>query len=67
VEGLLAGGMPEEAEAVVRGAKGAQVDLGQVGLDFAEGRILLAAGRAAEARPFLERALASFDGSGLRL
>jgi adenylate cyclase len=52
---------------MVHPAKGAQVDLGQPGLDFADGRILLAAGRAAEARPFLERALASFEGSGLRL
>ncbi len=67
VEGLLAGGRPDEAEAVLQRAKRAQVDLGQPGLDFADGRILLAAGRAAEARPFLERALASFKGSGLQL
>ena len=63
VEGLLAGGMLDEAEAVIRRAKRAQVDLGQPGLDFADGRILLAVGRAAEARPFLEHALASFEGS----
>ena len=67
VEGLLAGGMLDEAEAVLQRAKRAQVDLGQPGLDFADGRILLAAGRAAEARPFLERALASFEESGLQL
>ena len=67
VEGLLAGGMLDEAEAVVSRAKNAQVDLGQAGLDFADGRILLESGKAAEARPHFERALASFEESELRI
>jgi class 3 adenylate cyclase len=67
VEGLLAGGALDEAQALVRRAKHASVEVGQAGLDIAEGRVLLASGKPADARPVLERALAAFAGSGLRL
>jgi len=67
VEGLLAAGAVEEAAAVVVRAKEQPVELGQAGLDVAEGRVLLAHGKAVEARPLFERALASFEAVGLRL
>jgi class 3 adenylate cyclase len=67
VEGLLAAGAPDEAQAVVNRARKVEVDIGQAGLDIAEGRILLATGRPTEARPLLERARATFEESRLRL
>jgi class 3 adenylate cyclase len=67
VEGLLAGGALDEAEAVMRRAKDLPVELGQAGLDLAEGRVLLASGKATEARPLLESAVAAFEDAGLRL
>ncbi len=67
VEGLLAGGMLDEAEDVLSRAKRAQVDLGQAGLEYAEGRILLESGQAADARPLLEVALTAFEESELRI
>ena len=58
VEGLLAGGALEEAQAILAQAKQLEIELGEAGLEIAEGRILLAAGNPSEARPHLERALA---------
>ncbi len=51
VEGLIAGGAIDEAESVLERAKQEEVELGQAGLDLAEGRLLLARGKPAEARP----------------
>jgi class 3 adenylate cyclase len=67
VEALLAGAAPEEAEALMKRAKGASTELGEAALALAEGRILLASGKAVEARPVLERALGELEGSDLRL
>ena len=67
VEGLLAGGAVDEAEAAVARAKDEPVELGQAGLDLAEGRVLLARRKAAEARPLFERARSAFEAVGLRL
>jgi class 3 adenylate cyclase len=67
VEGLVAGGALDEAEEVLERARRRPVDVGEEGLWIAEGRILLARGRPAEARPLLERALAGFRASELRL
>jgi class 3 adenylate cyclase len=67
VEGLLAGGAPAEAADVVARAKRVPVEVGGAGLEIAEGRLLLATGKAAEARPLLEKAAASFKDSGLQL
>jgi class 3 adenylate cyclase len=67
VEALVAGGFLDEAEELLKRAKRTHSDLGGAGLELAEGRILLASGKAAEARPRLERARAEFEGSGLRL
>lgn len=67
VEGLLAGGAVEEAEAVVARAKQDPVELGHAGLEIAEGRVLLARGNAGDARLLFERAQASLQAVGLRL
>ncbi|HEU6446193.1 MAG TPA: AAA family ATPase, partial [Gaiellaceae bacterium] len=67
VEGLLAGGAVDEAEAVLERAKRAPVDVGEAGLELAEGRVLLARGQPEEARPLAVRALDSFRAAGLRL
>ncbi len=67
VEALLAGGAGAEAEALMKRAKGASTELGEAALALAEGRILLASGKAVEARPVLERALRELEGSDLRL
>ena len=67
VEGLLAGGAVDEAGAAVTRAKEQPVELGQAGLDLAEGRVLLARGEAAEAGPLFARARAAFEAVGLRL
>ncbi len=65
VEGLLAGGFLDEARDVLSRARRAGAEFGQAGLELSEGRILLASGEPAEARPFFERALASFEQSEL--
>jgi adenylate cyclase len=67
VEALVAGGLLDEANALLARAKRVRAELGGAGLEIAEGRILLAAGKAAEARPRLEQALRAFEESGLRL
>jgi class 3 adenylate cyclase len=67
VEALLAGGHLDEAEALLGRARHAPSDLGAAGLDLAEGRILLAADRPAEARVHLERAMRAFEDIGLLL
>jgi class 3 adenylate cyclase len=67
VEGLLAGGLVDEAQAVIDQAKETNVEVGRAGLAFGEGRILLARGQVDEARVPLGRALASFEETELRL
>jgi class 3 adenylate cyclase len=67
VEALVAGGAREEAAALLIRAKRASTELGQASLAIAEGRVLLASGKASEARPVLERALRELEGSDLRL
>jgi tetratricopeptide (TPR) repeat protein len=67
VEGLVAGGRLDEAEEVVARAKRAPVDLGNAGLEIAEGRLLLASEKPAQARTHLEDALREFEAAGLRL
>jgi class 3 adenylate cyclase len=67
VEALVAGGCLDEAEAVVTRAEQVGTDLGGAGIEISAGRILLASGNAAEARPRLERALSDFKDAGLRL
>jgi adenylate cyclase len=67
VEGLLAGGAPDEAAALVSRAKQQLIPLGKAGLELAEGRILLATGDAEGARRLLEGALAGFEASKLQL
>jgi class 3 adenylate cyclase len=65
VEALVAGGQAAEAEELVRRSDQARSDLGDTGLHLSRGRILLAAGRAADARPHLERARRVFADRGL--
>ena len=48
-------------------AKEVEVELGEAGLEIADGRILLAAGNPSEARSHLERAVALFEETGFRL
>ena len=67
VEAFVAGGLLEEAEAVLRRTERVRVDLGRAGLEISEGTILLASGNAAEARPHLDRALREFEDVGLQL
>ncbi len=67
VEALVAGGCLNEAEAVLSRSRRVRVDLGVAGLEISEGRLLLASGKAAEARPHLERAAREFEDLGLRL
>lgn len=67
VEGLLAGGAVDEAAALVARAKELPYEVGEQARWISEGRLLLAQGRAAEARPLLERAADAFDHLGLRL
>jgi class 3 adenylate cyclase len=65
VEGLLAGGLLDEARAVLSRARRAGAEFGQAGLELSEGRILLASGEPADARPLFEQALVSFEQSEL--
>jgi class 3 adenylate cyclase len=67
VEALVAGGLLDEAKALLERAKRQPAELGAAGLEIAEGRILLASGRAAEARTLLDDAIRAFENSGLRL
>jgi class 3 adenylate cyclase len=67
VEALVAGGYLDEAEVLLSRARQTPAELGTAGLEIAEGRILLVSGKAAEARPHLERAMREFEDSGLRL
>jgi adenylate cyclase len=67
VEGLVGAGRLEEASAVLGRARREAGDVGLAGLDLAEGRILLASGRPAEARPLLERAAEQLEAVELRL
>lgn len=67
VEGLLAAGAVDEAEALLTRARELPLELGEAGLEIAEGRILLATGKAEEALPLLERARESFEAAGLQL
>jgi class 3 adenylate cyclase len=64
VEGLLAGGALKEARAAVERARAVELEVGEAGLEFAEG---LVAGEPAAARAHFERALTGFRESGLRL
>jgi class 3 adenylate cyclase len=67
VEALVAGGLLDEAAELVQRAGRTRADLGGAGLEFAEGRIILASGEVAQARPRLERARDEFERLGLRL
>jgi class 3 adenylate cyclase len=67
VEGLIAGGAIDEAEAVLERAKQEDVELGRAGLDLAEGRLLLARGKPAEARPLFTRAKSALDETEMKL
>ena len=67
VEALVAGGLVEEAGALLHRAHGMHVELGGAGLALAEGRIFLASGNADEARPRLEQAMRELERAGLRL
>ncbi len=67
VEALVAGGAPDEAAALLKRAKQPPTELGEAALAVAEGRILLASGNAAAARPLLERARRELEAAGLRL
>ena len=67
VEGLLAAGAVDEAQAFLERARKVPVELGEAGLDISEGRILLATGKAEQALPLLERAHGAFEATGLKL
>jgi class 3 adenylate cyclase len=67
IEAFVAGGAVDEAWALLRRTKDAPVQLGVAGIELAEGRLLIAAGEPAEARPHLDRALRAFEEAGLKL
>ncbi len=67
VEALVAGGLVDEAEAVLSRTREGRSDVGAAGIEISEGRILLASGKAAEAQPHLERARREFEAVSLRL
>ncbi len=67
VEALVAGGAPDEAAALLERTKRPPTELGAAALAVAEGRILLASAKAAEARPLLERARRELEEADLRL
>ena len=54
VEALVEVGLLDEAQAGLDAARSRRLDLGEVFLDEAQGRILLARGEAAQAKPILE-------------
>ena len=67
IEAFVAIGALDEAWAVLQRTKDAPVQLGGAGIELAEGRLLVAAGEPAEARPHLDRALQDFEQAGLKL
>jgi class 3 adenylate cyclase len=67
VEALVAGGAQEEAAALLKRAKRPPTELGAAALAVAEARILLASGKAVEARPLLEHARRELKADGLQL
>jgi class 3 adenylate cyclase len=67
VEALVAAGLLEEAQAVVDAGRAYPTDAETAYLDEAQGRILLARGDAAEARPLLARMVEEATSRGFRL
>jgi class 3 adenylate cyclase/predicted negative regulator of RcsB-dependent stress response len=67
IEALIAGGLRDEAEALLDRAKPPPTELGASALATARGRVLLASGSADEARRVLERAVSELEDSELRL
>ena len=67
IEAYVAIGALDEAWALLQRTKDAPVQLGRAGIELAEGRLLVAAGRPAEAGPHLDRALQAFEQAGLKL
>jgi adenylate cyclase len=67
IEAFVAIGALDEAWALLQRTKDAPVQLGGAGIELAEGRLLVAAGKPAEARPHLDRALQAFEQAGLKL
>jgi class 3 adenylate cyclase len=67
VEAFVAAGLLEEAQSVVDGARAFPTDADTLYLDQAEGRILLARGDAAAARPLLEGMAREAEARGFRL
>ena len=67
IEAFVAIGALDEAWTLLQRTKDAPVQLGGAGIELAEGRLLVAAGEPAEARPHLDRALQAFEQAGLKL
>jgi class 3 adenylate cyclase len=67
IEAFVAVGALDEAWPLLRRTKDAPVQLGGAGIELAEGRLLVAIGEPAEARPHLDRALEAFEHAGLKL
>jgi class 3 adenylate cyclase len=67
IEAFVANGALDEAWALLQRTKDAPAQLGGAGIELAEGRLLVAAGEPAEARPHLDRALQAFEQAGLKL
>ena len=67
IEAFVAIGALDEAWALLQRTKDAPVQLGGAGIELAEGRLLVATGKPAEARPHLDRARRAFETAGLRL
>jgi class 3 adenylate cyclase len=67
IEAFVAAGALDEGWALLQRTKDAPVQLGGAGIELAEGRLLVAAGKPAEARPHLDRALQAFQQAGLKL
>ena len=67
VEALVKVGLLDEAQAGVDAARSLGLDLGEVFLDEAQGRILLARGEAAKAKPILETVARTAAARGYRL
>ena len=67
VEALVQVGLLDEAQAGVDAARSLGLDIGEVFLDEAQGRILLARGDAAQAKPILETVARTAATRGFRL
>ena len=67
IEAFVAIGALDEAWTLLQRTKDAPVQLGGAGIELAEGRLLVAAGEPAEARPHLDQALQAFEQAGLKL